>query len=291
MKTARIILAGAAMALCSLQAHAADINILKKDGTTEVAKSVRRVADNIFATVELPAKPGEPVQTGEKGIPVSEIQKIDFPEPTVLKSVPDMLVQGKAEDALRQLEKVYAFYEGFRDAPGSWWPDLALLRMQALLAAGHEKEVEEIADTLVRVGNSAEVQRIGRVMGAASTLRRGSPEAAVEAMDKILKESGKNAVLAAAAIFRGNAFLDLKDWDNALLCFLQIPVLYPEQKGQMPAYLLGAGRAYFGMEDFGKAKEILNELIKTYASSPAAASAKLELEAIEKREKALAMPN
>ena len=78
MKTPRIFL----LLLCAALAAHADTNIIKKDGTTQVAKGLRREKDNIIATIELPvAKPGDAVQTGDVGIPLTQIQKIEFGEP------------------------------------------------------------------------------------------------------------------------------------------------------------------------------------------------------------------
>lgn len=269
----------------------ADTNVIKKDGTTQVAKSLRRQGETIVATVEFPAeKPGDPVRTGEIGIPVAQIEKIDFPEPAVLKTAPEMIVQAKAADALAQIDSAFKFYEGFRDAPGSWWTELALLKMNTLMILGRAPEAEALGDTVSRLGSNPESQRAGKVFLAVSLLRRGDPKAAGEALDVILKDSNKPEVLASAAIYRGQSCLALKDWENAILNFLQIPVSYPERKELGPASMLGVGRAHFGLEDFAKAKAVFKELRDTYPGTPEASFAKAEMDAIKKREKALADP-
>ncbi len=287
MKIANLVL----LAVGCTIAHGADTNILKKDGTTAVAKSLRRQADNIVATLEMPAKPGDPVITGEVGIPVSQIQKIDFPEPAILKAVPEYIVAGKAADTLPKIDEAMKYYEGFRDAPGSWWPDIVLLKMNTLFGLGREKEAFELADTMSRLGTEAETKNAARIFMAAAATGKGNPQAAVDTLVSVMKTATKTDVLASAAIYKGQGCLALKDWENALLSFLQIPVLYPEKKAFYPAYLLGVGRAHFGLEDFPMAKATFDDVIKTYGATPEAEAARKELELIAKREKALAMPN
>ena len=277
--------------LCTALVAHADTNILKKDGTTQIAKGLRRDRDNIIATIELPvAKPGDAVQTGDVGIPLAQIQKIEFGEPAALKTAPELVIQGKGDEALAQIDQALKFYEGFRDAPGSWWADLALLKMNVLMGIGREKDANSLADSMKGLATDPESQRAAKVLLAAATLRRGDAKAAGDALDAVLKDATKPAVLASAAIYKGQTCLALKDWENALLSFYQVPVLYPDQRELAPASMLGVGRAHFGLEDFNAAKTALKELMKTYTGTPEAAAAKAEMEAIAKREKALSDP-
>ena len=271
-------------------AHA-DTNIVKKDGTTQVAKGLRRDKDNIIATIELPvAKPGDAVQTGDVGIPLAQIQKIEFGEPAALKTAPELLVQGKGDEALAQIDQALKFYEGFRDAPGSWWADLTLLKMNALVGTGREKEAGTLAESMKGLATDPESQRAAKVLLAAAATRKGDTKAAGDVFDAVLKEATKPGVLASAAIYKGQNCLVMKDWENALLSFFQVPVLYPEERELAPASMLGVGRAHFGLEDFTSAKNALKELMKTFKGTPEAVAAKAEMEAIAKREKALSDP-
>ena len=270
----------------------AETNIVKKDGTTQVAKALRREKDNIIATIELPvAKAGDPVQTGDVGIPVLQIQKIEFGEPAALRTAPELLIQGKTDEALAQLDQALRYYDAFRDAPGSWWADLTLMKMNALVSLGREKDADALADTMSRLATDPDSQRAAKVLLAAAAIRHGDVKSAADTLEGVLKDSAKSDVLASAAIYKGQSCLALKDWENALLSFLQIPVLYPDQKALAPASMLGVGRAHFGLEDFPLAKSTLKELMKTYKGTPEAVAAKAEMELIAKRERALSDPN
>ena len=279
------------MLLVAALAARADTTIQKKDGTAQVAKALRRDKDNIIATIDIqPAKVGDPVQQGDVGIPISQIAKIEFGEPAALKTAPDLLIQAQAPEAMAQIDQALKYYEGFRDAPGSWWADLLLMMMNALMSLGREKEAGSLAESMSHQSTDPESKRAANVLLAAATVRRGDAKSAGETLDAVMKDSAKPDVLAAAAIYKGQACLALKDWENALISFLQVPVMYPEQKALAPASMLGVGRAHFGMEDFQVAKATLKELMKTFKGTPEAVAAKAEMELIAKREKALSDP-
>ncbi|MCE9609154.1 MAG: tetratricopeptide repeat protein [Chthoniobacter sp.] len=300
MKIAVLILASTSLA-CRSGAQTAPtapapqtLNILLKDGKTIVTKGLRRQGDTIMATVDIriPGSGTEPakVQTGELGYPVDKIAKLDFPEPAVLQTVPDLIASGKAGEALTQLEPVVRYFGQFRDAPGSWWPDAVLLKLEALHAMGNFKEADPLTDNLSRVATDPETIRAAKVFVAGQLTRRGDHAKAIKLFQEVLKETNKPMTLATAAVNMGQSQLALKEYDSALLSFLQIPVFYPRHKMLLTQAMLGAGRAYFGLEDFPRAKATLDELIKDYSTSPQVADAKAELEKIAKREKALAVP-
>ena len=269
-------------------------NILLKDGKTIVSKGLRRTGDIIMATVDIPipAAAGEPakVQAGEIGYALNLIAKLDFPEPPQLNTVPDLIAAGKMAEALAQIEPVVRFYESFRDAPGSWWQDSLLLKVEALQAMENFKDSDPLIDNLSRVATDPEALRAAKVFVAAKLTRRGEHARALEMFGQVLKETTKPLTLATASVNMGQSHLALKQYDAALLAFLQIPVFYPRQKMLLAQSLLGSARAYYGLEDLPRAKTTLAELLKDFATSPQAADARAELEKIARREKALAPP-
>ena len=269
-------------------------NILLKDGKTVVAKSLRRQGDIIMATVEIPQtatgdKPAE-VQTGEVGYALAQIAKLDFPEPAQMRTVPDLIVAGKLPEALAQIEPVVKYYEPFRDAPGSWWDEAAMLKVEALQAMGNFKDSEPLIENLARSTGDPETLRAAKVFMAAGLTRRGEHAKAVQIFEQVLKETSKPLTVATASVNKGQSHLALKQYESALLAFLQVPVFYPHQKLLVPQAMLGSARAYYGMEDLKRARATLDDLLKDYGSSPQAAEAKAELEKVAKREKALAPP-
>ena len=269
-------------------------NIVLKDGKTIVAKSLRRQGTMIMATVEISAATtGDTptaAQTGEVGYALAQIAKLDFPEPAQMRTVPDLIVAGKMAEALAQIEPVVKYYESFRDAPGSWWDEAAMLKVEALQAMGNFKDSEPLIDSLARSASDPETVRAAKVFVAAGLTRRGEHAKAVEMFEQVLKDATKPLTIATASVNKGQSHLALKQYEPALIAFLQVPVFYPNQKLLVPQALLGSARAYYGLEDLTRAKATLDELLKDYGSSAQAAEAKAELAKVVKREQALAPP-
>lgn len=275
-------------------------NILLKDGKIIATKGLRRQGDTIMATVETarpagqvpPVTPVTPasVATAEVGYNISVISKLDFPEPAQFQTVPELIATGKTAEALAQIEPVVRYYGSFRDAPGSWWVDAVLLKIEALQASGNFKEADPLIDNLSRTASEPETVRTAKVFVAAQLTRRGEHAKAVKLFEEVLKDANKPATLAVVAVNLGQSQLALKQYDSALLSFLQVPVFYPRQKILLQQALLGSGRAYFGLEDLPRAKATLDELLKEHPNSPQADAARVELEKIAVREKDLAPP-
>lgn len=287
-------IAGCLVLCWALAGSAGAQNILLKDGKTIVSKGLRRQGDTIMATVEntLPASGTEPakVVTGEIGYKISTISKLDFPEPAQLQTVPELIATGKMAEALVQIEPVVRYYGGFRDAPGSWWVDAVLLKIEALHAMGNFKEADPLIDNLARTVSEPDAIRSAKVFLAAQSTRRGDHARALKLFEEVLKDTTKPATLAMVAVNMGHSHLALKQYDSALLSFLQIPVFYPRQRMLLPQSLLGTARAYFGLENLDLAKATLAELLKDHAASPQVPEAKAELAKIAQREKDLAPP-
>ena len=227
---------------------------------------------------------------GELGYAVAQIAKIDFPEPPILRAAPDLITGGKAAEALTQLEPVVRYYEPFRDAPGSWWVDAALLKVQALNALGRDAEAEPIATQVAQSRHEPRGGASGEGPARAARRAPGPDGGGAARLESALKQSQEPGTLASAYLGRAQCLLARKEWEEAVLSFLQVPVFYPGERLLLPAAQLGVGQAEFGMEDIPRARDTLNGLLKTYPEAPEAALAKAELTKIERYEKAHAAP-
>jgi tetratricopeptide (TPR) repeat protein len=275
----------ALLLILALTGAASAETMLLKDGKKVVAKLLRRTGDTIMATS--PAVDGAAPLQGEVGFPLGQIEKIEFPEPAVLKSAAGLLASGNAAEALSQSESAFTYFAGFRDAPGSYWSDLALLRIGALTALNRDADAEPLARQVMEQASNPETARGAQAHLAGIASRRGEYEKAIGICDQILKEGNKPETMAIAAINKARSHQALKQWDSAVLAYLNIPVFYPEQRAYVPTYLLGSAQCYFELSDLPRARTALNELIKTYPAAPEAATAKTELDKITRREKAL----
>ena len=276
--------------LLAATALASGQNIILKDGRKIAAKGLRRQGNVIMATVDQPGSENVvgAKAVGEVGYSISQITKIEFPKPAQLTTAPYLILQGKPAEALAQIEPVMRYYDNFLDAPGSWWAETALLKVQALVAMGNRKEADPLIELVARTATNPETSLAVKVYVGSSFARKGDHAKAIELEDLVLDGATDPATLAAAAIYKGESHLALKQYDDAILAFLQIPVFYPEQKLFVPQSLLGVGRAFFALEDFSRAREALNQILTSYASSPQAREAQVELAKVTRREKALA---
>ncbi len=291
--------------LLALAAAASAQNLHLKDGRVLPTKQMRRDKDTIIATLEIPSKdPGGKPTTGDFGFPLSEIFKLDFPKPGVLDTAPDLIAEGKAEEALSKLEPVIKYYAAFRDAPGSWWTDLVPLQVEAQLALRRDKEAGEIAEQFSRLATDPEVKKFMKAFSAVSLTRKGQHESALPLYDEAAVSTERVDVLGLIAVNKGDSLVALGDalaekgepeaaavrYEEALLSYLRIPALYRNQRMFMPQATHGAARAYLGMKDFDRARVSVKELKTAYAATPEGKSAD-ELEAkIEKRAALLTDP-
>jgi len=185
---------------------------------------------------------------------------------------------------------VVKYYEAFRDAPGSWWADVSLLKVQALISLGRDDEAEQLAGGIAATATDPATIRAAKVYVARGIARHGDQAKAMEMYDSVLKDETRPQTIAAVAACVGQIHLARKEWEPALLSFLQVPVFYPQQKVVMPQVLLGCGKAYIGLEDYTRAKASLNELTTTYSSTPEAVQGKADLDKIAKLENTAETP-
>lgn len=272
----------AAPAAAPAQPAAPALTINLKDGKTVTASSLRRLGENVMATVPFTRQagatgPASSTATVELGYPVSSIAKIDFPEPPQLKAATDMLAHGKAAEALGEIQPIVTYYSPFKDVPGAWWTQAAVLKLNALVALGREADAESLISELSHASNDPEAILTARVQLAANWVRKGQTDKAAPIFDQAIKDSHNPQTLAVAWLNKGVILAERKDWDGALLAYLHVPVFYPEQKLLMPQALLGSARAFVGMEDLPDAERTYNELIASFPASPEAATAKTEL--------------
>ena len=102
---------------------------------------------------------------------------------------------------------------------------------------------------------------------AASLSRRGEMARALPIAEAAMRESKDVAVRAPAAVIRGESLLAKKEWDDAVLAFVEVPVLYPQERPLLPRALLGKARALLGGDDFSAARATLEKLRQRYPAA------------------------
>ena len=276
------------------------IRLELNDGKIIYPKSMRRDGDIIRATVAIPStQPGAPATEGEFGWSVKDVFRLFFPKPAVLDIAPDLIAAGRAEEALKKLDQDIKYFGGFRDAPGSWWPDLVPLQIQALLALKREKEASDIADQYARLGSTEDFKQFTKAFTAVARTRKGEHTSALFAYTDAIRSTKRPDILGLIAVNKGDSLLALADelkakhendkaevrYEEALLSYMRIAALYPSQRMFLAQATLGAARAYFGFEDFDRALTSIKELRENFAGTPEAnATNELEQKIIKRKE-------
>jgi TolA-binding protein len=156
--------------------------------------------------------------------------------------------------------------------------DAAVVTIGQLAALGRDVEAEPLAQQIQRTSTDPEAARAANLRIAGSLLKKQEYEKAAQICDAAIKESAQPEVLADAWVTKGNVLLAQKDWDDALLAFLRVPVFYRDEKLFMPPALLGSARAYRRLDDIEHAKRSLKDLIAAFPKSSEAAIAQTELQ-------------
>lgn len=251
-------------------------NILLKSGQTIETKGLRRSSDMVMGKVQVGAS------SGEVGYQASTIAKIDFPQPPQLKTTEAYLGQDDFKKALAEIRPVVKYYEGFRDIPGNWWAQAALLEVSALGGMQLDKEAETLGDDIRKNSTDPETARAAQLQLVPGLVRKDNFEKALQLCDAAIKDSTKPAVLAEAWVRKGDALVAQRQWDGAVLAYLHVPVFFEAEKRWMPPALLGSARAFRGLEDLERAKKSLKDLTADYPKSAQAEIARAELQKLPK---------
>lgn len=263
--------------------------ILLKDGNTVQTLGLTRPdAGSLAAKIKTPSG-----AEGQVGYPLANIARVEFPDPPQRKIVTDLLTQNKAEEALRQLTPILAYYSPFRDVPGSWWTALAFLQVDALSRLGRDGEMQAVINDLTKLGAAnPEILRAVKIRQGISLERKGDHAGAARALEPIVAdEDASPQSLADAWVNLGAAKLAQREYRTALLAYLHIPVYTPERTNLMPTALLGSGAAYVGLNDKDRAESTFKDLIARFPNSPEAADAKGRLKKLNVAEAAKSASN
>jgi TolA-binding protein len=250
---------------------AAGVDVILKDGRQISATGFRLDGSTLMVT----SPTGN--TTGEFGYPLNTVADVEFPQPAQLSSAADLLAQQKAADALARIDPIVAYYGPLRNVPGNWWLPAALIKSDSLALLKRDAELATLLGEIARLPANPAAAEAVRLRTAETLLRHGEPDKAEPAFDELIGSSTDNAVLARAWVGKGAALAARGDFDAALLAYLRVPVLYPQDRGELPGALLGAGRAFAGLENRDLASQTFQKIVSSYPSTSEATLAKAEL--------------
>ena len=267
--SSQILLCGAALVIGTV--HAEDITMT--DGQVYLNSTLRKSGELIMIKIQVAGGSG----SMEMGIPVARIAKVAFPEPPELSKAMVSASKGNATEVLSLTDDYVAKQGGFKELPGSWWPEMARLRVLALAASSKDTDCAELARQMGTI-KSPTFESLSRAGTLFSSLASSDLEAVIVGA-KALPRIGGDQGSALAQLALGRALMIKKDYPGALRAFLTIKVFYPSVALLQPSALMGAANAYLGLKDEKRAAQSFNEVIKEWPSSPLSVEAKKKAEA------------
>jgi len=211
----------------------------------------------------------------EQTLPISKITRIDWPAPPAIAAAEADLKAGMPADALKKIDAILLEQELFREIPGSWWNQGAVVKAVALARLGKDVDAGVMLERMRRAKAPAENISRGEVAIIDQLVVAGKTDEATTRLDKLMETVTDDGGLAAIAITKGRIFERAGKTQEALLSYLRVPVFYPSEEDKMPAALLGAARAYKKLGDEARAASTLATLASRFPNSPEAAKAKL----------------
>ncbi len=212
----------------------------------------------------------------EVSYPLSQVVRLDWPEPAELAAAADLLAAGKASEAEQKVTPVYNQFSLFAKLPGSWWSDAAVIRARALFAQKKVGEAESAAKEINSTSTDREDVSAAQLLLAEGQLRLEKPDIADAMLDEISRNAVSSEISARAVKLRGDIAYQRKEFEKALGFYLQVPAFYGLCDDVLPSALLGSARAYRGYGDTSRSDRAYLDLIVTYPSSSEAALAKTE---------------
>lgn len=256
---------------CILRAE----NVTLTDGQVYPNTTLRKAGSNVMIQMVTPGG-----GSMEMGLPIAKIAKVSFAEPPELAKASEAAASCNTPEVLVLTEAYVAKQGDLKEVPGSWWPQMARLRLFALAASGKDADAAALAREIGAINTPASesLARGGALFGPLAS----GDTAAVVVGAKALPSIGGDAGSALAQLALGRALLAKKDFPGAIRAFLTIKVFYPSPVMLQPAALLGAVKAYEGLKDDNRAASTLSEIVGNYPASPQATEAKKMIEALTK---------
>ncbi len=213
---------------------------------------------------------------GEISFPLSQVVRLDWPEPEELEQARVLLAAGKGAEAEEKVTPVYRQFAPFSKLPGSWWSDAALIRARALLAQQKTADAERAARELMSGSTDTDTVASAQLIMARVQMNLNKPDIADAMLDEIMRKDASSETEARAAILRGDIAFARKEFEKAIELYLLVPVFYGTEDAVMPVALLGSARSYRGYGDTARAERAYLDIIVTYPNSAEAATAKTE---------------
>lgn len=197
---------------------------------------------------------------------MEEVVQIDWPAITQLDQARQMILRGEAAKALELVETVLRPFDKVKKVPGSPWVTAAIVKLDAIDRLDNDAALAAFLSTLESVddGSNAELGQKIKLAKLLQKARRGEHGAVVADADGLISQFDGADTLARLHILKGASLLALKRYEDAMNTYLRVPVFYGSQQEHLPKALLGAAKAFRGMDSPAAKSQRLGEVANTY---------------------------
>lgn len=206
---------------------------------------------------------GVEIETTKK---LTEVERIVWPMPEKLTEAQNSVSRGDSSNALTSVEPIIRLFDPVKKVPGSWWLKASIIKLDALDRLENEGALSAFLDNLEKAddGSNPELAlkiKLARLMQRA---RRGEHETVITEATALIGQVDDQDVLARLHLVKANSLLVTKKYETALNTYLRVPVFYGSQKDHIPKAILGAAKAFRGMDSPANKEQKLEEVSNRY---------------------------
>jgi hypothetical protein len=181
---------------------------------------------------------------------LSEVTEVVWPMPARLTEAQNNVARGEPAKALDNVEAVRKLFEPMKGAKGSWWIKASLIKLDALDRLENDAATAAFLDAFEREEAAKQPEVATQIELARLMLRarKGDHEAVIREAGELLTKVDSAELQARLHIVKANSLLATRKYEAAMNAYLRVPVFYGSETEFIPKALLGAARAFRGMD-------------------------------------------
>jgi hypothetical protein len=181
---------------------------------------------------------------------LSEVTEVIWPMPARLQEAQNNINRGEPAKALDNAEAVLKFFEPLKNVPGSWWVKASLIKLDALDRLENDAATNSFLATFEKEQAAKQPEVATQIQLARLMLRarKGEHDAVIREATELLAKVDSSELQARLHLTKGNSLLAAKKYEAAMNTYLRVPVFFGSETEMIPKALLGAARAFRGMD-------------------------------------------
>jgi hypothetical protein len=199
---------------------------------------------------------------------ISEAILIEWPIIQPMVDAKNLILRGESSKALETIEPVLKTFSNAKTVRGSPWIKAAAVKLDALDRLDNEAAMSTFLETLDKVDDGSSPELTNKIKLAKLLLqaRKGDHAGVIAAATALIPQMDDPDVLARLHLLKGESLLALKKYEDAMNTYLRVPVFYGSQQEHLPKALLGAAKAFRGMDSPATRSQKLEEVSNRYLS-------------------------